>query len=73
MALHVTPIDDLVPHVRGPGCWCAPTEAEPGLWVHHSADGREADEEDADRLTRLTAASPNGWIDPKNRRVDPKC
>lgn len=44
-ALHVTPNQDAIEHVTTPLCWCQPTEHEPGLWVHHSADGR--DEPDA--------------------------
>jgi hypothetical protein len=46
-ALHVTPNNDAIPHTLAPTCWCHPTEHEPGLWVHHSADGREASEPDA--------------------------
>lgn len=45
--LHVTPINDAIEHVTTPACWCRPTEHEDGLWVHHSADGREAQEPDA--------------------------
>jgi len=44
---HVTPINDVIPHETSRHCWCQPTEHEDGLWVHHSADGRERDEPDA--------------------------
>ena len=48
--LHVLPIRDAIPHTETRGCWCQPTlvnrddgDAE-NVWVHHSADGREARE-----------------------------
>lgn len=43
-ASHITPIDDLRPHVETPECWCKPTDDE-GVWVHHSLDQRELHEE----------------------------
>lgn len=43
-SVHVTPVDDLRDHVEAPDCWCKPTQdaEEPGLWIHHAMDGREA-------------------------------
>jgi hypothetical protein len=45
---HVTPIDDEREHAVSPDCWCGP-DAEPvngsTLYVHHSADLREAYEQ----------------------------
>ena len=47
---HVSPEGDLMPHVLvGVGCWCKPDVAD-GVVVHHSADGRELDEMECDRL-----------------------
>lgn len=49
---HVIPEGDLVKHETNPQCWCGPTK-DPGyeVWVHHSADGREEDEVEIERLT----------------------
>lgn len=45
-ALHVVPIEDTREHALWPACWCWPTRTEEGqLFVHHSADGREAHEQ----------------------------
>ncbi len=40
---HVMPLADLRDHDAHPQCWCHPTEDPecPGLFVHHSMDGRE--------------------------------
>lgn len=42
--IHVTPIDDLCPHLHSKLCWCSPSEEgdESDVWTHHSMDGREA-------------------------------
>ena len=50
--IHVVPINDAIEHVESPTCWCQPTktsedELGAAVYVHHSADGREADEPDA--------------------------
>lgn len=47
--VHVIPADDLVPHDAFPTCWCQPSQdpTEDRMWVHHSADGRELEEEHA--------------------------
>lgn len=37
---HVTPIDDLRPHIHAPCCWCAPLDDD-GVYVHNSLDKRE--------------------------------
>lgn len=50
-AVHVVPVDDLIPHAQG-DCVCGPehelikTHGMPDAWliVHHSLDGREARE-----------------------------
>lgn len=52
MSIHVTPIGDLVEHEASEDCVCVPTtepvEREDGsvgwLHIHHSLDGREANE-----------------------------
>ena len=46
--LHVVPQNDLREHDATRHCWCRPTEDDetPGLFVHHSMDGREAFETD---------------------------
>ena len=43
MNWHVYPLHDLREHDTDGGCWCHPTEDEdtPGLFLHHSMDGRE--------------------------------
>lgn len=43
--IHTYPLDDYREHDINPACWCHPTEVEPGLWIHHSLDGRELVEE----------------------------
>lgn len=44
---HVIPLNDLREHELDKKCWCRPTEdlEYPELYMHHSADGREAFEE----------------------------
>jgi hypothetical protein len=37
---HVSPVDDLRPHVVDGPCWCSPTDDE-GVIVHNSMDRRE--------------------------------
>lgn len=46
-AVHVIPLNDLREHTASADCWCKPTEDYewPGIWVHHSMDGREDFEE----------------------------
>lgn len=45
--VHVTPADDLYPHVDHAGCPCVPSIEESGkLVLHRSWDGREAYEEE---------------------------
>lgn len=47
-ALHVMPLNDLQEHIPFPECWCNPTvddEYHGTVYIHHSADGREAFEE----------------------------
>lgn len=46
MTWHVMPIDDARPHTCDGQCWCYPLEdpANPGLWIHHAHDCREARE-----------------------------
>lgn len=41
--IHVIPIGDLREHESNIRCFCKPTEDEeqPGVWIHHSLDGRE--------------------------------
>lgn len=44
---HVTPLNDLRPHVDAQDCWCKPQhpeDAEPGMWAHNSMDRREEHE-----------------------------
>jgi hypothetical protein len=49
---HVIPSDDHHPHHARSDCWCGPTEDTEAstednpssVWVHHAADGREANE-----------------------------
>jgi hypothetical protein len=43
-AVHVVPVNDLREHTASAECWCKPSEEDewPGVWVHHSMDGREA-------------------------------
>lgn len=46
--IHVIPLYDLKEHIALPECWCNPTideEYSGTVYVHHSADGREAFEE----------------------------
>lgn len=58
---HVVPTEDLIEHNTEPSCICGPqlavvpvevligetpTEAEGHVYVHHSLDGRERDEDD---------------------------
>lgn len=39
---HVTPVDDLKPHVIGRKCWCNPKEdSEYLIFTHNSLDNRE--------------------------------
>lgn len=40
---HVVPQDDLREHITDVSCFCFPTQdsADPYLYVHHAADGRE--------------------------------
>ncbi len=42
--VHVVPLNDLREHDSCATCWCNPTEDDevPGVFVHHSMDGREA-------------------------------
>jgi len=40
---HVIPVADRVVHNEATDCWCHPTYDE-GVWVHHSTDRREAEE-----------------------------
>ena len=43
---HIYPLNDTREHATdGSPCWCEPQEAEPGLIVHNSADGRETKEQ----------------------------
>ena len=42
--LHVIPLGDVDVHAAQEICWCHPTETQPGLWVHHAKDCREAQE-----------------------------
>lgn len=47
MSAHVVPRDDLAEHELTADCPCGPdidTSDDGDLWVHHSIDGREADE-----------------------------
>lgn len=41
---HVVPLNDIREHELEKTCWCHPTEDPeyPGMYMHHSADGREA-------------------------------
>ena len=41
--VHVIPIDDEIPHVHDDTCPCRPSrdEQQPGIVIHHAADGRE--------------------------------
>lgn len=41
---HVVPLCDERYHITDTTCWCAPTQDDDDqhLYVHHSADGREA-------------------------------
>lgn len=41
--VHITPVNDIRPHIDSPQCPCGPKEDEqaPGLFIHHSYDGRE--------------------------------
>lgn len=45
--LHIIPLNDTRDHMPFPECWCAPEEdaEHQGVFVHHSADGREDFEE----------------------------
>ena len=48
--VHVIPVNDAIEHETWSECWCQPTREEHNggvLYIHHSADGREADEPDA--------------------------
>lgn len=44
---HVVPRGDIREHETTPSCWCEPVEddEEAGLWLHNSADDREAFEQ----------------------------
>lgn len=44
---HVVPRGDVREHETATSCWCDPVEdeEEPGLWLHNSADDREAFEQ----------------------------
>ena len=45
--MHVTPVNDLIAHDSDPDCICDPhLDADGGIWVHHSLDGRERNEND---------------------------
>lgn len=41
--IHVVPLNDLREHDSTASCWCKPTEDDetPGVFLHHSMDGRE--------------------------------
>jgi hypothetical protein len=43
---HVVPLDDAREHITDVACWCHPSQdsGDEHLYVHHSADGREARE-----------------------------
>lgn len=41
---HVMPQHDRLEHSSNEHCWCNPTYDD-GVWVHHSADRREEDEQ----------------------------
>jgi hypothetical protein len=43
-AVHVVPLSDRREHTASAECWCKPSEEDgwPGVWLHHSMDGREA-------------------------------
>jgi hypothetical protein len=49
--IHVLPLGDLVEHEQSRKCWCVPMlEQHVSMLVtHHSADGREQDESEAER------------------------
>jgi len=54
--VHVMPVGDTEIHAGQACCDCKPTEVEPGVWVHHAWDCREARE-------RLTGeACSDGWL-----------
>lgn len=42
---HLVPIGDYCPHDCDSGCWCNPSEIQPGYFAHNSMDGREEYEE----------------------------
>ena len=44
---HIVPVNDSAPHRDNAGCWCQPTRQFGDVWVHHSADGREIEETQA--------------------------
>lgn len=54
--IHVLPVGDVEIHAAQEICWCYPTETEPGMWVHHATDCREAHE----RVTGEKCSE--GWI-----------
>jgi hypothetical protein len=39
---HIIPEDDTREHTACVACWCEPLEIEDMIWLHKSADGREA-------------------------------
>ncbi len=50
-SVHVYPEGDLHEHILHKNCWCVPTVKPEGsgfVIVHHSLDGREKNENDAD-------------------------
>ena len=50
MRLHLMMIHDMDVHKPSTTCHCCPTEAKPGLWVHHQPNGKNC-------LADLEAAS----------------
>lgn len=43
--VHILPRGDAIDHTLGLICWCSPTvQCDGRLYVHHSADGREAND-----------------------------
>ena len=45
--IHVTPVNDLKPHLESADCWCRPVrdDEEPAVVIHNSMDQREAHEQ----------------------------
>jgi hypothetical protein len=39
--LHVIPATEIKPHIKSPSCWCAPSEEEPGIWLHGTRGGNK--------------------------------